>query len=510
MSTAPPDTGTSAPADTPDASRRRWSPPARPLVATVLVLPAVLLSMAPALRFANWDWVVLLLAAPAVLWSAFPVHRTAITGLRHGAWSPQLLAGGALVATLAWSVPAVLDQRTDRQLAGLAVAGLTVIAQEVVARADAQGAETSTGRFVPLVLLLIAATGGGWWIADGGPAAASVVVSALIAACPAALMLAEPVALLAGTRRGAASGVRITSPAVLRSASRVDTIVLDQRGTVTTGELHVIAAQPLDPQNDRNLRWFAGALEHASDDRIGRAIARLSAAGRVADVRRHDGDGISGSVDRHPVRVGRPAWIGSPAASAHGRGTTVAVEVDGRALGHIAVAEQMRPHARAAVEELRALGLDPVLVSSGPAADVEHAAAEAGIERTHAGLADQGVRDLVEALQEDGHVVALVAATGTSPQGLAAADLALGDTHLRTGLAMRDLDVATAVRALRIARATLATAQLNRRIAFAGMLVGVALAAAGVIGPVQATLVAVASGLAVAINTLRMPRESAT
>jgi P-type E1-E2 ATPase len=354
--------------------------------------------------------------------------------------------------------------------------------------------------YVAVLLVAGVAAAGAWWAVDRtfGPAVAVVV-----AAAPTALSLAGSLPLRVARARGRQAGVAIARYGRLDVASRVDVAILDRWGTVTTGDLKVTSVKPVDPDHDRNLRWFAGALEHAADDPVGRAIARLSTRGRLSNVERHPGRGISGSVDRHPVRVGQPRWIGIE--DRNGLGTTVAVEVDGRALGHITVADDVRADARAGVERLRRDGIDPVLVSDDTSLNTEHLAEECGIEHWHPETAPEKRERLVVEHQERGRVVAVAGGGGGNDEALAAADLALSDhADPPVDMVLTDLDVGRIGAALALARSTRTTARLGHRLAVGLGLLGIGLASAGLLAPLLAAGYAAASCLVVAAVALRV------
>ena len=227
-------------------------------------------------------------------------------------------------------------------------------------------------------------------------------------------------------------GVSLSGPDTLDACRRIDTIVLDKDGTVTTGKLTVTGVEPFDPDHDRNMRWFAAALEHTSEHPIAQAIARLAGRGRVTEVEHLTSLGISGLVDRHPVRVGHPGWIGVD--SPEGLGTTVAVEVDGRALGRITVADDVRPTAREAIDALRALGIQPLVVSAGDLPDSAHLAEQIGLDDVVSGAGPDERLAVVEGLRAEGRVVAMVGDHSANAGALSAADLAVSPDSSTPGV----------------------------------------------------------------------------
>ena len=230
-------------------------------------------------------------------------------------------------------------------------------------------------------------------------------------------------------------------------AARVDAVVLDRWGTVTTGRLTVTAVDPLDPDHLRNLRWFAGALEHEAEGPLARAVARLSPRGRVTDVRVVPGSGVQGAVDRHPVRVGRPSWVGM--ADRDDRGTVLGVELDGRPLGYLVVGDEPREDAGSSVSRLTAAGTTVVLVSDDGARETEELAETCGIERWHAEIAPEKRERLVAELQEQGRVVAFVSSRPEDAEAQAVADLTVGGD---AGPTLTDLDVRRVAVLLSLAR----------------------------------------------------------
>ncbi|MCW2838982.1 MAG: hypothetical protein JWR55_465 [Aeromicrobium sp.] len=479
---------------------------ARLVAAALLGAAAVLATLVPALDD-GLAWVPLVPVAAAVTWCALPTHLAAARVIAVGRWSPDVLASVGLVAALAWSAAGAFDGSEPARLAPVALATVLVVgAQQIVRESGTDDPYAGTpGWITPLGLAVSVATLAGWWLADGPRPGASAAVSTLLVAAPAALRVAGPAALLVAARRGAGIGMAPADEPTMDVAARIDTIVLDQHGTVTTGELTVTSIDAVDPEHLRNLRWFAGALEHVSEHPIGRAIAKLSAPGRVTNVVQQPGLGISGSVDRHPVRVGLPSWIGIDHAD--GLGTQVAVEVDGRALGSIRVADTLRSDARVGVEQLRTLGLDPVLVSDRPEADTSFIAAGSGIVTSHPDVMTHGQIALIERLRADGRIVAMAGDRGRHPAAMQAADLSISIAAASPGdgIAVAEIDVCTVAGAIALARGTRAAIRTNRLWGLTGMLVPLPFAAAGLLDPVLAAPVALVPLLAVGVRSLRIP-----
>jgi Cu+-exporting ATPase len=344
----------------------------------------------------------------------------------------------------------------------------------------------------------------GWALADGPRAGASAAVSVLLIAAPGALLLASPAVMLISARRGEKIGVLAASTDAILAASTIDTIVLDKDRTITTGELTVTAIEPVESANLRNLRWFAGALAHSSDHPVSRAIAKLAPRGRVSNFLAQPQIGISGSVDRHPVRIGTPRWIGI--ADVAVLGTQVAVEVDGRALGWITVSDIVRTEARRGVDQLGQLGLKPILVSDRPEADTAHLAERTGISTHHSTMTVDGCVALVQRLRAEGRVVAMAGTSEANGPALRAADLAISTAgeSMGGGIVLSEVDVqgvGDVLGLLRGARAKIAT---NQRWAVVGMLAPIPLAAAGVIGPMLAPLFSLACIVGVGVNSARI------
>lgn len=295
----------------------------------------------------------------------------------------------------------------------------------------------------------------------------------LVAAAPALLALL-PLAWWIARSRGRAAGVLLEDRSVLSVAPRVDAVLLDRWGTVTTGQLRVVAIDPVEPDHERSLRWFAGALGHAVDDPVGRAIARLSSRGRVSQVQQHEGGGISGSVDRHPVRLGRPDWLGMELRDE--AGVTVGVQVDARPIGYITVADDVRPHAAEGVARLRAAGVEPVLVSDDTERNTRLLAEGCGIDTWHAATPYDARELVVAELREHGRVVA---SASVSPGS--AADLVLSDADLGRGIRLTDLDVARVATALELVRRAALGTTRSRRTGWGLGVLGAGLAAVGVL-----------------------------
>ena len=480
----------------------------RLVAAGVLGAVGIAASSVPGLGDDQLAWLPVVLVVPLVTWCVLPVHRETWRGVAGGRWTPDVLATISIAAAFAWAVDAAVAGGDAWHLVPVTLATVVmVVAQQAGTLAGVDHPYGGAPRWLtPLVLVVAAAAWVAWWIPEGPGPAGSAAVASLLVAGPGALRLAAPAALLVGARRAVAIGMTPGNADTMDIARRIDTIVLDKDGTVTTGDLSVASVDADDPEHLRNMRWFAGALEHGSEHPIGRAIAKLSGPGRVTDLVHRPGLGVSGSVDRHPVRAGRPSWIGVDATE--GLGIEIAVEVDGRALGSIRVADTLRPHAPADVDRLRGLGLEPVLVSDRPETDTTHLAGQAGIATSHAGLDVDQRCSLIQRLQADGRVVAMVGDHARNAAAMQAADLAISTAGESSGpgITLADIDVQKVAGAIVLARQTSDAALAGRRGAIGGMLVPLPFAAAGLIDPVYASVIALVCLVGVGVRSWRIPR----
>jgi Cu+-exporting ATPase len=386
-------------------------------------------------------------------------------------------------------------------------------------------ADRVSGVFVPVVIGLALATLG-FWIGAGEDLAFAftAAVAVLIIACPCALGLATPTALLVGTGRGAQLGLLIRGPEVLESTRRVDTIVLDKTGTVTTGRMSLV-----DVVGDAETLRLAGALEDASEHPIARAIAgaardELGALPAVEGFVSRAGLGVEGVVDGHGVQVGRPSLMTEwslrvpdrldavrQAAEAQGR-TAVLAAWDGEVRGVLVVADTVKPTSAEAVASLRALGLRPVLLTGDNETTARAVAAEVGIDEVIAEVLPADKADVVRRLQDDGRVVAMVGDGVNDAPALAQADLGLAiGTGTDVAIEASDLtlvsgDLRAAADAIRLSRATLRTIKQNLGWAFGYNVAALPLAAAGLLNPLLAGLAMAFSSVSVVANALRLRR----
>ncbi|OAH63571.1 carbonate dehydratase [Dietzia cinnamea] len=652
----------------------------RVIISAVLSIPVIAMAMIPALQFTNWQWLSLTLAAPVVVWGAWPFHRAAAINLRHGAFTMDTLVSLGTSAAFLWSLYALFfghagmpgmthgfefslspsdgagdiyleaaagvttfillgryfEARSKRSAGaalrsllelgakdvavlrggvetripvdalqvgeefvvrpgekvatdgeivdgasavdtsmvtgesvpaevgpGDAVVGGTVNASgRLIVRATRVGADTQlaqmaqmvedaqsgkaaaqrladriSGVFVPIVLVLAVATHLYWLVTGGGASMAfTAAVAVLIIACPCALGLATPMALMVGTGRGAQLGILIKGPEVLESTRRVDTIVLDKTGTVTTGQHALVSTTVADGEDRAEVLRRAGAVEDASEHPIARAIAagareEVGALPAVEGFRNHEGLGVSGRVgvdDDEVVVVGRPALLaerGMPLpheleaafteAAQAGR-TAVAVGWGGRARGVLVVADQIKDTSAEAIRRFRDLGLTPVLLTGDNAAVATSVAAEVGIdpdpETVIAEVMPADKVEVVRRLQSEGRVVAMVGDGVNDAAALATADLGLAiGTGTDAAIEASDLtlvrgDLRSAVDAIRLSRRTLGTIRGNLFWAFAYNVAALPLAAAGLLNPMIAGAAMAFSSVFVVANSLRLRR----
>jgi Cu+-exporting ATPase len=384
--------------------------------------------------------------------------------------------------------------------------------------------------FVPIVIVIAVGTWVAWFVTTASAAQAfTAAVAVLIIACPCALGLATPTALLVGTGRGAQLGIVIRGPEVLESTRRVDTVVLDKTGTVTSGRMSVSDVTVVCDADPSMVLRLAGAAEDASEHPIAKAIAHharqeLGQLPAVESFDNHGGRGVTAVVEGHTVAVGRPYWLeqrgltlppelDQALTDTQVNGRTVAVVAwDDAARGLIQVSDTVKPTSAEAVTELRALGLEPVLLTGDHTATAVAVAAQVGIERVFADVLPEGKIEQIRRLQAEGRTVAMVGDGVNDAPALAASDLGLAmGTGTDAAMQASDLtlvrgDLRAAPDAIKLSRRVLATIRGNLFWAFAYNVAAIPLAAAGLLNPIIAGLAMAASSLFVMGNSLRLRR----
>ncbi|WP_280182568.1 heavy metal translocating P-type ATPase [Nocardia cyriacigeorgica] len=414
---------------------------------------------------------------------------------------------------------------SDTQLAQMA----KLVEDAQTGKAQAQRlADKISGIFVPIVIALSVATLG-FWLGTGGAIAAAftAAVAVLIIACPCALGLATPTALMVGTGRGAQLGILIKGPEVLESTRRVDTVVLDKTGTVTTGKMTLLDVIAADGEAADEVLALAGALEDSSEHPIAQAIAKgarekLGELKPVEEFANIEGLGVQGVVDGHAVIVGRARLLADwsqqldadleramAAAEAEGK-TAVAIGWDGKARGVLVVADAVKPTSAQAITQLRALGLTPIMLTGDNAAAARTIGDQVGIDEVIAEVLPQDKVETVKRLQAEGKVVAMVGDGVNDAAALAQADLGLAmGTGTDVAIEASDLtlvrgDLRAAADAIRLSRRTLATIKGNLFWAFAYNVAAIPLAMAGLLNPMLAGAAMAFSSVFVVSNSLRL------
>ncbi len=379
--------------------------------------------------------------------------------------------------------------------------------------------------FVPFVLVLSVLTLIGWLIVDSNVTFAfTAAVAVLIIACPCALGLATPTALMVGTGRGAQLGILIRGPQILESTHKIDTIVLDKTGTVTTGRMSVHAVHAAPGVSESELLLIAGAIESASEHPIGTAIV-TNARERgdlpaVTDFLAIRGGGVQGSVNSKPTLAGSPQWISQKLTTSindpwvkeyQGQGrTVVAVAHSGELLGFIAVADTIKPDSKEAIAQFTALGLTPILLTGDNTLAAESIAKQVGISRVYSEVLPHDKVDVVTQLQLDGKVVAMVGDGVNDAAALVQADLGMAmgsgtDVAIEASdITLVNSNLGSAATGIRLARKTLSTIKGNLFWAFAYNVAAIPLAVAGLLNPMIAGAAMAFSSVFVVTNSLRL------
>ncbi len=385
--------------------------------------------------------------------------------------------------------------------------------------------------FVPIVILLAVATLIGWLIAGAESSFAfTAAVAVLIIACPCALGLATPTALLVGTGRGAQLGVLIRGPQILESTKRVNTIALDKTGTITTGKMSVQEIQLVSTVNENEFLVVAGSLENSSEHPIAKAIS-IYAKERVALVTpagftSTQGRGVQGLVDSKAAVIGNPDWLANEwslisdtnwVSTHQDQGhTVIAVAWDGEVRGLISVSDTIKPDSHAAITKFKQLGLTPVLLSGDNQGAAEQVAKEVGIDRVFAGVLPEDKVRIITQLQAEGKIVAMVGDGVNDAAALVQADLGMSmgsgtDVAIEASdITLINSNLTSAATGIELARKTLATIKGNLFWAFAYNTAAIPLAMAGLLNPLIAGAAMAFSSVFVVSNSLRLRRFKPT
>lgn len=414
----------------------------------------------------------------------------------------------------------------DTELAVMA----RLVEQAQTGKAELQRlADRVSAVFVPIVIALALGTLVVWLLIGAGPEVAfTAAVATLIIACPCALGLATPTALLVGTGRGAQLGILIKGPQVLESTRRVDTIVLDKTGTVTSGRMSLTDVVAAPGESESEVLRLAGAAEAGSEHPIAAAIAaeartRLGELPGLESFASEQGLGVQAVVSGHLVTVGRPAWLTSSwgievpeeltatsrALEERGR-TAVTIAWDGKARGVVAVSDTVKANSAEAVAQMRRLGLSPILLTGDNIRAARAVAAEVGIDEVRAEVLPAEKADVVAELQSRGRVVAMVGDGVNDAVALATADLGIAmgtgtDAAIEAGdLTLVRSDLVAVVDAIRLSRRTLGTIKANLFWAFAYNVAAIPVAMLGMLNPLVAGAAMALSSVFVVSNSLRL------
>jgi len=433
---------------------------------------------------------------------------------------------------------ATINAQGALTLRATAVGADTALAQIVRLVEEAQGtkapvqrlADRISGVFVPFVLALALATFAGWWLvagdANGGLVAA---VAVLIIACPCALGLATPTAIMVGTGRGAAMGVLIKGGEVLERSKRVDTVVFDKTGTLTRGEMSLTDVVPADGEDADALLRRAAAAEATSEHPVGRAVVdgareRLEPLPSAEEFTSVAGHGVRASVDGVVVHVGRRKLMDEAALTGctaldeeaerlEGEGkTAIFLGWEGRVRGVLAVADTMKEDAPAAVADLRSMGIEVVMITGDNRRTASAIAEKVGIERVLAEVLPADKVSEVRRLQDEGRVVAMVGDGINDAPALVQADLGIAiGTGTDVAIESSDItllsgDLSGVATAIRLSRRTFRTILQNLGWAFGYNLAALPLAVAGALNPIIAGAAMAFSSVSVVSNSLRLYR----
>ena len=413
----------------------------------------------------------------------------------------------------------------DTELARMAA----LVERAQTGKSDAQRlADRISGIFVPIVIVIALVTFAAWTLFDGSVTIAfQAAVATLIIACPCALGLATPTALLVGTGRGAQLGLLISGPEVLEHSRSLDTVVLDKTGTLTTGQMRVVAIWPESRMTEHEVLLLAAAVEAQSEHPLAKAIVDRAREDNVAHVeassfRTEAGFGATALVGDTTVSVGRPAWLessGMVLSSALGErltelyltgNTVVAVASGDTVVGLIHIADTLKDSSASAISMLHSLGLVTVMATGDHESVAAAIAQQVGIDRVEAGLAPEGKVDVITRLQAEGHQVAMVGDGINDAPALATADLGIAmGTGTDAAMSAGDLtitrgDLIGVADGIRLARKTLGTIRGNLFWAFAYNIAAIPLAVAAVLNPVVAGLAMAFSSVFVVTNSLRL------
>ena len=438
--------------------------------------------------------------------------------------APGSAVAGATVNTSGRLIVRAVRVGAETQLAQIA----RLVAAAQTGKASVQRlADRVAAVFVPVVVVLAVATFG-FWLGNGSDVASALVVAVavLVVACPCSLGLATPTALLVGTGRGAQLGILVRGPEVLESTRRVDVVVLDKTGTVTTGVMRLLDVLPAEGEDADRILRNAGALEDASEHPIAKAIAtaardRFPTLPAVSGFEGTPGLGVTGDVEEAVVAVGRASWLGLPIPpelhvqrdEAESRGhTPVFISWEGRVRGMLTVADTAKPTSAEAVASLRRIGLRPILLTGDNERAARAIAAAVGIDEVEAEVLPADKSAVIRRLQAAGHTVAMVGDGVNDAAALAQADLGIAmGTGTDAAIEASDItlvrgDLRAVADAIRLSRRTLGTIKGNLFWAFAYNVAGIPLAATGMLNPMIAGAAMAASSLFVLSNSLRLRR----